>query len=74
MRRKVKKSAVAGSQTQDTSDLSHQCSATVGLPPALTTLYIIGVGTTGALGAGAPLHLAILYREHLMEIIAKCVI
>ena len=28
----------------------------------------------GAPGAGAPLHLAILYSERLMEIIVKCVI
>ena len=34
----------------------------------------IGVGTTGAPGAGAPLHLAIFYSECLIEIIAKCVI
>ena len=34
----------------------------------------IGVGTMGAPGAGAPLDLAILYGERLIEIIAKCVI
>ena len=34
----------------------------------------IGVGTTGAPGAGTPLHLAILYTERLIEIIVKCVI
>ena len=33
----------------------------------------IGVGTTGAPGAGAPLDLAILYGECLIEIV-KCVI
>ena len=34
----------------------------------------IGVGTTRAPGAGAPLDLAMLYGERLIEIIAKCVI
>ena len=39
--RKVKRPGVAGSQTQDTSGLSHQCSATrTGQPPIPTILYI----------------------------------
>ena len=34
----------------------------------------IGIGTTRAPGAGAPLDLAMLYGERLIEIIAKCII
>ena len=47
----------------------------VPLPQHVVLLQaFVGVGTTGALGAGAPLDLAILYGERLIEIIAKCVI